>query len=93
MLLGYLENASEDDLIEQILLPLFRQLGFHRITPAGHKDKALEYGKDIWMKHTLPTMHVLYFGIQAKKGKLDAAAGTKSDNANMAEIYNQVLMM
>jgi len=93
LLLAYLPKASEDQLIEEVLLPLFRQLGFHRITPAGHKDKALEYGKDIWMKHTLPTMHVLYFGIQAKKGKLDAAGASKAGNANIAELLNQVTMM
>jgi hypothetical protein len=40
----YLDTCSEDELIEEVLLPLFRQLGFHRITAAGHKDKALEYG-------------------------------------------------
>jgi len=85
-LLAYLERASEDELIQDVLLPLFRQLGFHRITPAGHKDKALEYGKDIWMKHTLPTTHVLYFGIQVKKAKLDAAGTTKEGNANVAEV-------
>jgi hypothetical protein len=44
-LISYLDSASEDELIEEILLPLFRQLGFFRITNAGHKDKALEYGK------------------------------------------------
>lgn len=92
-LLAYLETASEDELIEEVLLPLFRQLGFHRITAAGHKDKALEYGKDVWMKFTLPTQHVLYFGIQAKKGKLDTAGSSRGTNANMAEIHNQVLMM
>lgn len=69
----YLDGASEDQLIEEVLLPLFRQLGFHRITAAGHKDKAQEYGKDIWMRYQLPTQHFLYFGIQAKKGKLDSA--------------------
>jgi hypothetical protein len=37
----YLDHASEDELIEDVLLPLFRQLGFHRITSAGHKDKVL----------------------------------------------------
>lgn len=89
----YLDKCSEDELIEEVLLPLFRQLGYHRITAAGHKDKALEYGKDIWMRYVLPTQHVLYFGIQAKKGKLDSAGVTKSSNANIAEIYNQVLMM
>ena len=51
----YLDKCSEDELIEEVLLPLFRQLGFHRITSAGHKDKALEYGKDVWMWFVLPT--------------------------------------
>lgn len=41
-LVVYLDKCSEDELIEEALLPLFRQLGFHRITAAGHKDKALE---------------------------------------------------
>lgn len=87
---GYLTKCSEDELIEEVLLPLFRQMGFHRITAAGHKDKALEYGKDVWMKFTLPTQHVLYFGIQAKKGKIDAAG---LSTTNIAEIHNQVTMM
>jgi hypothetical protein len=89
----YLNKCSEDELIEEVLLPLFRQLGFHRITSAGHKDKALEYGKDIWMRYVLPTQHVLYFGIQAKKGKLDASGVSHGTNVNISEIHNQVLMM
>ncbi|MEP3895236.1 MAG: hypothetical protein ABJN52_14730 [Litorimonas sp.] len=93
LLNSYLDRCSEDELIEEILLPLFRQQGFHRISAAGHSDKALEYGKDVWMRFVLPTQHVLYFGIQAKKGKLDSAGATKGSNANVAEIYNQVLMM
>lgn len=92
-LIAYLNSCSEDQLIEDVLLPLFRQLGFHRITAAGHKDKALEYGKDIWMKYTLPTLHVIYFGIQVKKGKLDSSGVSKAGSANVAEIYNQVHMM
>ena len=92
-LIAYLNQCSEDELIEEVLLPLFRQLGYHRITAAGHKDKALEYGKDIWMRYVLPTQHVLYFGIQVKKGKLDASGVSKATNANVSEIYNQVLMM
>jgi hypothetical protein len=92
-LIQYLDRASEDELIEEILLPLFRQLGFHRITAGGHKDKALEYGKDIWMKYVLPTQHVLYFGLQAKKDKLDAAGESKTGNKNIAEIHNQAFMM
>lgn len=92
-LIAYLDKCSEDELIEEVLLPLFRQLGFHRITAAGHKDKALEYGKDVWMKYTLPTLHVLYFGIQAKKGKVDSAGVGKNGSGNVAEIHNQVTMM
>lgn len=92
-LINYLDRCSEDELIVDILLPLFRQLGFHRITSAGHKDKALEYGKDVWMRYVLPTQHVLYFGIQAKKGKLDASGISKGSNSNISEIHNQVLMM
>ena len=89
----YLDKCSEDQLIREILLPLFRQLGFHRITAAGHKDKALEYGKDVWMRYVLPTQHVLYFGIQVKKGKLDASGIGKGSNTNIAEIHHQTLMM
>ncbi|MBV9572350.1 MAG: hypothetical protein JO056_14010 [Alphaproteobacteria bacterium] len=89
----FLDGCSEDDLIGEVLLPLFRQLGFQRISAAGHKDKALEYGKDVWMRFVLPTQHVLYFGMQAKKGKLDAAGSTHGSNSNVAEIHNQLLMM
>ena len=92
-LIKYLEKCSEDELIEEILLPLFRQLGYHRVTAVGHKDKSLEYGKDLWMRYILPTQHVLYFGIQVKKGKLDSAGASRGSNANISEIYNQVLMM
>jgi hypothetical protein len=93
LLIMYLDACSEDELIEEVLMPMFRQLGFHRITVAGHKDRALEYGKDIWMRYILPTQHFLYFGIQAKKGKIDSSGVTKDDNKNVAEIHNQVLMM
>lgn len=92
-LANYLMQCSEDEIIEEILLPLFRQLGFHRITAAGHKDKALEYGKDIWMRYVLPTQHILYFGIQVKKGKIDSSGSSRGSNSNIAEIYHQVLMM
>jgi hypothetical protein len=71
-------------------MSMFRQLGFHRITAAGHKDKALEFGKDIWIRYTLPTQHILYFGIQAKKGKINSSGVTKEDNRNVADIHNQV---
>lgn len=87
----YLDSASEDEFIENILQPLFQQLGFIRVSVAGHKDKALEYGKDIWMKYQLPTTHFLYFGVQVKRTKIDASS--KGRNENVAEILNQINMM
>jgi hypothetical protein len=93
---SYLDTCSEDELIEEVLLPLYRQLGYHRITAVGHEDKNLEHGKDVWMRFMLPSQHMLYFGLQVKKGKLDASAdSTKRDgpNTNIAVIHNQVLMM
>jgi hypothetical protein len=45
------------------------------------------------MRYTLPTQHFLYFGIQVKRGKLDATGKSRSGNANIAEIHNQALMM
>ena len=87
----FLDDASEDDFIEQILQPLFQQLGFMRISVSEHSDKALEYGKDIWMKYQLPTSHYLYFGVQVKRTKIDSAG--KSKNTNVSEILNQITMM
>jgi hypothetical protein len=93
LLIAFIDKSSEDELINEVLLPLLRQLGFHRVTATGHRDKALEYGKDIWMRYTLPTQHVLYFGLQVKRDKLDSAGMSKSGTANVAEILNQVTMM
>jgi hypothetical protein len=45
------------------------------------------------MRYVLPTQHVLYFGIQAKKGRLDSAGISKPGSVNVAEILNQVTMM
>ena len=73
------------------MLPLLQTLRFRRISIAGHKDKAMEFGKDLWMKHQLPTGHWLYFGLQVKRSKIDATA--RSKNENVAEVHNQITMM
>lgn len=87
------DECTEDELIEVVLLPMFRQLGYHRITSAGHVEKSLEYGKDIWMRYTLPTKHIICFGLQAMKEKIDSSSAVKSGNANAANLHNQPLMM
>ena len=86
----FLDNASEDEFLKEILEPLFLTLRFEKVSVAGHKDKLLEYGIDMWMKFQLPTRHWLYFALQAKKGKVHSNA--KSDG-NVAEILRQTTMM
>jgi hypothetical protein len=86
----FLDTASEDDVIEKVLVPLFQRLGFRRVSATGHKDKLLEYGKDLWMKFQLPTGHWLYFCAQVKKDKIDS----KNDgrDKNVAAVLNQARM-
>jgi hypothetical protein len=89
---GYLATASEDEFTEKVLVPLLRLSGFLSIQAVDHKDKALEYGKDLRMKFRLPTGHFIYFAIQVKKGKLDAAGKTRGTSENVTEVLNQVRM-
>jgi hypothetical protein len=89
---AYLGNALEDEFTEKVLVPLLQQCGFRRISVTGHKDKALEFGKDIWMKYQLPTSHFIYFGVQVKSEKIDAAGKSKGDHENIAEVLNQAKM-
>jgi hypothetical protein len=89
-LAAFLDNASEDVVIERVLVPLFQRLGFRRVSATGHKDKLLEYGKDLWMKYQIPTGHWLYFCAQVKKDKIDSnnASGSK----NVANVLAQTRM-
>ena len=86
----FLDNASEDDFIERVLVPLFQRMGFRRVSPTGHKDKRLEFGKDLWMKYQLPTGHWIYFCAQVKKDKIDSnnASGAK----NVSNVLTQARM-
>ncbi len=70
----FLDAASEDEFTERLLVPFFQRLGFHRVTAAGHREKILEFGKDLWMKYQLPTGHWLYFCAQVKRTKIDASS-------------------
>lgn len=88
---AYLNVCSEDDLIEKILTPLFRQLGFERISVPGHPNM-LEFGKDMWMRFRLPTGHSIFFAVQVKKGTVDAKGKTRGENTNAAELLNQAQM-
>lgn len=89
-LASFLYRVSEDEFIEKVLVPLFQRLQFRRVSPTGHKDKSLEFGKDLWMKFQIPTGHWLYCSAQVKKDKIDSnnASGLK----NISSILNQARM-
>jgi hypothetical protein len=89
-LAAFLDSASEDDLTERMLVPFFQRLGFQRVSPAGHREKTNEFGKDLWMKLQLPTGHWLYFCSQIKREKLDSS-GAGGDK-NVATVLTQARM-
>ncbi|MEA3272971.1 MAG: hypothetical protein U9P90_04885 [Patescibacteria group bacterium] len=78
---SFLEEATEDELIQILLVPLLRHLGFRTAEAKGHRDKTLEFGQDIQkMKIQIPTGHWLYFSAQVKKGNIKYGAATQKDN-------------
>jgi hypothetical protein len=85
----FLDEASEDEFTTVVLVPFFQRLGFHRVDALGHREKTLEFGKDLWMKFQLPTGHWLYFCAQIKKVKIDAQGVSEG---NVAEVLNQARM-
>jgi hypothetical protein len=87
---SFLDTASEDAFIERVLVPLFQRLGFRRVSPTGHKDKSLEFGKDLWMKYQLPTGHWIYFCAQVKRDKIDS--NNASGQKNVASVLQQARM-
>ena len=89
-LADFLDRASEDEFTEKVLVPLFQRLGFHRVSPSGHTEKALEFGKDLWMKYQLPTSHWIYFCAQIKKEKIDSSGA--GGNKNVATVLAQARM-
>jgi hypothetical protein len=89
-LASFLNTASEDEFIEKVLVPFFQRLGFRRVSPTGHKDKSLEFGKDLWMKYQLPTSHWIYFCAQIKKDKIDS--NNASGQKNVSNVLSQARM-
>jgi hypothetical protein len=87
----FLDNANEDKFTEKLLVPLFKLLGFDRVNVTGHKDKQLEFGKDVWMVYKLPTGHKLFVGVQVKIGRIHSS-GSALDK-NIGGILSQLLMM
>jgi len=89
-LAAFLDSATEDEFTSRLLVPFFQRLGFHRVSPAGHKEKSLEFGKDLWMRYQLPTGHWIYFCAQIKRDKIDA--NSASGGTNVATVLTQTKM-
>jgi hypothetical protein len=85
----FLDRASEDEFTTIVLVPFFQRLGFHRVDALGHREKTMEYGKDLWMKFQLPTGNWLYFCSQVKRVKVDANG---TSEGNVSEVLNQARM-
>jgi hypothetical protein len=88
-IISFFDSASEDEFTEKVLVPFFQRQGFHRVEALGHKEKILEFGKDMWMKFQLPTSHWIYFCVQVKRVKIDAKGESKG---NVSEVLNQAKM-
>lgn len=87
----FLKIADEDTLIDILLVPIMRKLGFSCVSAKGHRDRSLEYGQDLrGFKIQLPTGHWLYFAAQVKTGDISYSA--KSSSKNIEEILTQVRM-
>jgi hypothetical protein len=87
----FLDNASEDEFIEILLIPLLREMGFKKCRAKGHIDKTLEYGQDIrTMKLQIPTEHYLYFTAQVKAVTINY--GVSEPSANIESIYTEISM-
>jgi hypothetical protein len=79
----FLDEASEDEFTQLLLVPLLQHIGFATAQAKGHRDKTLEFGQDIQrMKLQIPTGHWLYFSAQVKKGDINSNSGNISDNVN-----------
>jgi hypothetical protein len=87
----FLGSADEDALVDILLVPVLRKMGFSCVAAKGHKDRSLEYGQDLrGFKFQLPTGHWLYFAAQVKTGNVTYSAKSPSDN--IEEILTQVRM-
>lgn len=89
----FLNNSSEDEFTQILLVPLLRHIGFNTAEAKGHRDRMLEFGQDIQkMKIQLPTGHWLYLSAQVKKGDIKANTQQQKDNVEkvLSQTYSQL---
>jgi hypothetical protein len=79
-----LEALTEDDLRNEVLIPLFRRMGFHDVR---HNHGSIELGKDIvmWAPDALRMRED--YAVVAKRGKI---SGRSSGASSASEVASQV---
>jgi len=81
--LSHLNSLSEARLRQDVLIPLYRALGFRDVVEAHGQD---EYGKDLLFKDGTRFGDSLYLASLVKKGKIH---GSSAKSGNVAEVLNQ----
>ena len=68
--------------------PLLECLGYNHVRTNDHSERIMEYGKDLYFKHVLPSGHTLYFVGQAKRDKIRSSVRRGSEQ--IQEVLGQL---
>lgn len=82
-----LQNLSEDSLINQIVIPLFRLMGYNNLAPTSHHGPG-EFGRDILPFYEIDKISKrhIYLAAQVKAGDINAKGGS---NRNVRLVMDQ----
>ncbi len=81
LLIEFFDSANEEDFTLLFLVPLFKRMGFEKVTPKKHTEHIMEYGQDIKiMRLRIPTGHFLYFVCQVKIGIIGSSPNQPTQN-------------
>jgi hypothetical protein len=80
-IISRLSILTEDELIDQVLIPLFSKMGFHGVRRITHHGPN-EFGLDIRPFYETDKFgHRIYYGAQAKAYDIHTTSGKKDGNA------------
>ncbi|MDN5845874.1 MAG: restriction endonuclease [Candidatus Nitrosocosmicus sp.] len=79
--LKYIKKLSENELIEKVLVPLFKKMGYYNVkaVPHGPEEKGIDIGPFFENKFT----QLFYYGIQAKVVKIHTNSRKEDGNAEL----------
>jgi len=71
----FLANASREEFVQAIVVPLLRHMGFEKVRQDRGEGCTLEFGRDIErVKFRLPMGQYLYIAVEAEVGDVDTSA-------------------